>query len=250
MYCPKCGTQNPDSAQICSSCSAVLPTLSIQVSATAVKTSGLAITSFILGLLSPFTCFITTVPAIIFGIVALVNISKSTGKLKGIGLAVAGIALPFVLVPFFALLMGIFMPALARTRQIALRTHCAVNLNQISCMMIMYAGENDGKFPTADRWCELLIEHAGAKRSTFHCKASAAPPHTCSYAMNKNVENFDKNNIPPDMVLIFETKPGFNQAGGPELLTTDNHQGEGCNVVFVDGHVRFIKTRNLDQLKW
>ncbi len=101
-----------------------------------------------------------------------------------------------------------------------------------------------------ERWCELLIEHAGANRYAFHCKASAAPLHTCSYAMNKNTENFDKGNAPPDMVLLFETHPGWNQTGGPELLTTDNHQGEGCNVLYVNGHVRFVKTRNLDKLKW
>ena len=181
---------------------------------------------------------------------ALVKISKSAGQLKGVGPAVTGIALPVLLLPFFAILMGILFPALARTRQLALRVHCTANLNQIGLMMLKYANESDDKFPIADRWCDLLIENAGANRSIFHCKASATPPHTCSYAMNKNVENFDKGNVPPDMVVLFETKPGWNQAGGPEILSTDNHQGDGCNVLFIDGHVRFIKTRDLDKLKW
>ena len=250
MYCPKCRAQNPDVARICSSCHAVLTPPTAQAPISPAKTSGLAIAALVLAILSPFTCFISAIPAIILGIVSLVKISQSRGQLKGVGFAVTGIALPVVLVPFVALLMGIFMPALARVRQLALRTHCAANLNQIGIMMLMYANENDDKFPIADRWCELLIEHAGAKRSTFHCEASAAPPHTCSYAMNKNLENFDKGNAPPDMVLLFETKPGWNQVGGPELLTTDNHQGDGCNVLFVDCHVRFIKTKDLDKLKW
>jgi prepilin-type processing-associated H-X9-DG protein len=68
--------------------------------------------------------------------------------------------------------------------------------------------------------------------------------------MNKNLENFSMGDAPPDMVAFFETHPGWNQVGGPEMLTTDNHQGEGCNVVFVDGHVYFVKTGDLHELKW
>jgi prepilin-type processing-associated H-X9-DG protein len=42
----------------------------------------------------------------------------------------------------------------------------------------------------------------------------------------------------------------WNQFGGSELLTTDNHKGEGCNVLFNDLHVEFIKTERLGELKW
>jgi len=67
--------------------------------------------------------------------------------------------------------------------------------------------------------------------------------------MNKNIEKLGTA-APPDMVLLFETYPGWNQVGGPEILTTDNHQGDGCNVLFVDSHVEFIKTEYLNDLKW
>jgi len=67
--------------------------------------------------------------------------------------------------------------------------------------------------------------------------------------MNKNIEILGTSS-PSDMVLLFETGPGWNQSGGPEILTTDNHQGEGCNIVFVDGHVEFVKTEDLNNLKW
>jgi prepilin-type processing-associated H-X9-DG protein len=68
--------------------------------------------------------------------------------------------------------------------------------------------------------------------------------------MNKNLENVDRKSAPPDMVLVFESSPGWNQYGGPELLTTDNHKGDGCYVLFVDGHIEFIEKQNLDELKW
>ncbi len=33
-------------------------------------------------------------------------------------------------------------------------------------------------------------------------------------------------------------------------LTTENHQGTGCNILFVDGHVEFIRSEDISNLKW
>ncbi len=211
------------------------------------KTSGMAIAALVLGILSPFTCLITAIPAIILGIIALVKIARSAGSLKGNGLAIAGIALPVVLLPFIALLMGIMMPALARVRQIAFRTVCATNMSGLGKAMLIYAGDYDEKYPTPSKWCDLLIEHCDVSEKTLRCKG--APEGRCNYAMNKNIEQFGAD-APPDMVLLFETHPGWNQSGGPEILTTENHNGEGCNVLFADGRVEFVKTKNLKDLKW
>jgi prepilin-type processing-associated H-X9-DG protein len=176
--------------------------------------------------------------------VALVKISQSAGRLKGIGFAITGLVLPLVILPF---MMAIMVPALARTRQIAIRMVCGTNMHNLGRAMLIYANDHDG-FPTTSKWCDLLIEHAEVDPSLFRCKGAFEGP--CNYAMNTNLENFDMANAPPDMVFLFETKPGWNQAGGPEMLTTDNHQGEGCNILFADNHVEFVKTRDLDKLKW
>jgi prepilin-type processing-associated H-X9-DG protein len=216
------------------------------------KTSRLAIASLVLAILSPFTCYITAIPAIIMGIVVLVKIPQSRGQLKGTGLAISAIALPVVLVvlvPVVACLMGMLMPALSKAEEAALRAACTNNLRQISVTMQMYAIENDGKFPTADKWCDLLIKYAEVPPEGFRCKGAPQQDRS-NYAMNKNLENVDRGSAPPDMVLVFESSPGWNQSGGPELLTTDNHRGDSCTVLFVDGHVEFIKKQNLDELKW
>jgi prepilin-type processing-associated H-X9-DG protein len=52
------------------------------------------------------------------------------------------------------------------------------------------------------------------------------------------------------VVLLFESKPRWNVVGGREILTTENHNGEGCNVAFVDTHVEFVQTEDLGSLKW
>lgn len=57
------------------------------------RTSGLAITSLVLGLLSFLTCCVTGVPAIIFGAIGLGRIGGSGGALRGKGIAIAGIIL-------------------------------------------------------------------------------------------------------------------------------------------------------------
>ncbi len=42
----------------------------------------------------------------------------------------------------------------------------------------------------------------------------------------------------------------WNQFGGPDMLTTENHKGEGCNVVFGDWHVEYVKAERIGELKW
>ncbi|TKJ38888.1 MAG: hypothetical protein CEE38_04105 [Planctomycetes bacterium B3_Pla] len=248
MYCPKCGTENADDAQVCRSCSWALTnvTTADAAPAPAAKTSGLAIASLVLGLLSPLTCFLTAIPAIILGIVSLVKISGSAGRLKGSGLAIAGIAVPPVCLPLVAIMMGILMPALARTRQFAFRIVCSTNMVALSKAMLIYSNDY-GQNPTPEKWCDLLIEHVEVTPEMFRCKG--APEGPSNYAINKHLEEFD-GAAPAGTVLLFETYPGWNQAGGPEILTTENHEGDGCNIVFVDGHAEFVRTQTLNDLRW
>lgn len=57
------------------------------------KTSGLAVASLILGVLSLCLCLLTGVPAVICGGISLSQINASKGRLGGTGLAVAGLLL-------------------------------------------------------------------------------------------------------------------------------------------------------------
>jgi len=67
------------------------------------------------------------------------------------------------------------------------------------------------------------------------------------YAMNSNC----RDGSPDDMVFLFESKPGWNQHGGAELFTFDNHDPKGGLVLLNDGTVKFIRTEEeLKQLRW
>ncbi|MHC4156722.1 MAG: H-X9-DG-CTERM domain-containing protein [Planctomycetota bacterium] len=114
--------------------------------------------------------------------------------------------------------------------------------------IVVYEHYNARKYPTAAKWCDLLVEQAKVTPKQLVCKGAATRGNTarCHYAMNPDCEP----NSPPDAVLLFETKGGWNQYGGPEILTTENHEGKGCNVLFNDGHVRFVPSDELSLLRW
>ena len=248
MFCPKCGVENQEDAKLCRSCSWVLTSVEPVAPAPDAKTSALAVASLVLGILSFCTFCITAPLGIILGIIGLFKIEKSQGKLKGKGIAITGIALPGIALPIIALLMGILMPALARVRMISYRMVCGINMSYLSKELILYAGDNNDMYPAADQWCDSLIKYdPNLTPKVFLCKGDKKGPS--SYAMNKNIEKLGANS-PPDMVLLFESKPGWNQSGGPELLTTENHQGEGCNIALNDGHVAFVLTESINNLRW
>ncbi len=179
MYCPKCGTENPDGTQLCRSCSWVLTSTPTQAPSLESKTSGLAITSFVLGILTFFTLGITAIPAIILGIMALVKIRKNAGQLKGKGLAIAGIAVTAALL---LIIVSTILSALFRVKPIAQRMNCGSNISSLGKVMIVYCSDNNGMYPTPSKWCDLLLEHADATKYQFRCPGASKGP--CNYAMN------------------------------------------------------------------
>ncbi|AQT67774.1 hypothetical protein STSP2_00923 [Anaerohalosphaera lusitana] len=99
-------------------------------------------------------------------------------------------------------------------------------------------------------WCDWVVgkhyDFSDKFKETgiFRCPGSDEGP--CNFAINSNIRPDSADNV----VLLFETAPGWNQNGGPELLDTDNHNGKGCNVLFKSGVVEFVKTEDLQSLHW
>lgn len=97
MYCPKCGMENPDDVQICSTCGYVLKSDVADKPVAKPKTSRLAIASFVLSFLTVFVYIFAGIPAIILSIISIFRISRSGTKLKGKTFAIAGLLISLLL---------------------------------------------------------------------------------------------------------------------------------------------------------
>jgi hypothetical protein len=123
------------------------------------------------------------------------------------------------------------------------RVVCLTNLRSLGAAVGLYAEEHEGVYPSAERWCDLLVDKYALEKA-FKCPEGGK--ERCDYAMNPRADAHSA----PDVVLLFESTGGWNQSGGPELLTTKHHEDKGCNVLFVDYHAEFVRSEDIPHLKW
>jgi len=118
-------------------------------------------------------------------------------------------------------------------------------MRQIALGFIIYQDENDS-WPSSSQWTDLIKSYIGYDEP-FQCFIDKTGP--CSYAMNENIPA-DANELPPDLVLLFESAPGWNQVGGSDDVVTDRHGRPGANIAFADGHAEFVEADNIPALRW
>lgn len=117
--------------------------------ATATKNNGLAVTSFVLGILSVLACgvgIIFSIPGVITGILGVRRVKGSHGSQKGHGLAVAGIvlsAVSLVMLPVVGLLAAIAVPNFVKAREAAQRNACMANMRTIESAKQQWATDNN-----------------------------------------------------------------------------------------------------------
>lgn len=151
--------------------------------------------------------------------------------------------------------------------------------------MQKYADDYNGLYPTPSKWCDLLVENTYVEKAKFSCeeadlellttdtpidetkiaaKVLSVDDYNDSTGQKKYIYEIEwshyglnpnaKPKSSPDVVLLFETEHGWNQFGGPELVSVKNHLEiygkEGCNILFNDGRVKFVKPKQIDKLKW
>lgn len=192
-------------------------------------------TSWILGVILVLICYV----AIICGIVGFFKVLKNE-KISGLRYATLGIIFSFIVV--------VLIPIRGDRPPPSSEIVCAVNLIGLSKATLVYTQDNNELFPAPDQWCDLLIKYCDVQEKMFICPKAkkAGSKARCHYAINPNASPI----CPKDMVVLFETKGGWNQFGGDELITAENHDGIGCNVGFVDTHVEFVKKEDFGKLNW
>lgn len=157
----------------------------------------------------------------------------------------------------------------------ASRIMCGTNIGGIGKTLLTYAYDHNDQMPDDPNWCDLLIMYGYITPEQFICPRSDAKFGESSYALNKEVVGMKWDDIPTDMVILFETNSGktgskrdyfirdrefaksgrwpdklnkkvykdrWNQVGGPELLSLENHDFEGANFLYADMHVKFEKS--------
>jgi len=215
------------------------------------RTSKLAITSLVLGVLGILSCGITSLVGFVLGIVALVQISKNRERLSGQGLAIAGVIVSGILM---LLVPALVLPALAKamnkpTAQTQ-RIICLTNLRQLMVTVMLHASANSNTCPPAATWCDAIQTEIGSDK-VFQCTAGDKTQR-CHYAYNAKLDDLDLNKIsnPSRTVMIFETDGGWNVSGGSELLLKNPRHVNAVAVGFVDGHAEMVEESSLSQLQW
>lgn len=161
------------------------------------------------------------------------------------------------------------------------RWKCASNLRKLLFYGLEY---RPGRlYPDPNQWCDEIVEFLRTRRVGYtylkgdpqylRSDASIARLFACpsvhisnlasdaraylakqmvliwrsDYAMNPHCQK----ESPGDTVFLFEAKAGWNQHGGPDLFTFNNHDPKGGCVLLNDGTVRFIRSKEeLQQLRW
>lgn len=196
-------------------------------------------------------CIYPSIAGFGIGLIALLRGGKKSVFLKAKLPAIFGIFLAFLIFIHW------FNRHTSWLKNKTFRAPCASNLRCLGLAMKIYASDY-GRYPEPNQWCDLLIQYGEMNERQFVCPSLILyccnkeifvrpRPQTgrCYYAMNP----YCQPNSPPDTVLLFETDEGWNQFGGLELLSTNNHIGHGCNICFNYGHTSFKKGK-FATLKW
>lgn len=213
-----------------------------------VKTSALAITSLILGILGFFSCGTTAVVGLVLGIIAIVKIQNSGGKLKGLGLAIAGTSVSGAFILLIPIMAAMLLLALGAAKAKAQEIVSVNNEKQLALGVRMYANDHTNNLPSAATWCDALKPYTGGG-NVFHCPADTTGSQ-CDYAFNVKLDGMKVDAVNPQTVLIFESDGGWNATGGVESMVLRYKGKRECVVAFADGHVEIVNQSRLNSLRW
>jgi type IV pilus assembly protein PilA len=159
VFCSGCGNNVAEGEKFCRVCGKEAPAQAVTapvagtlaLSAPA-ETSGKAIASLVCGLF--LFAFPMSILAIIFGHISLSEIRKSAGRLKGEGMAIAGLVLGYLGlagIPFVLIIAAIAIPNLLRARMAANESSAAAMVRTLVVAEVGYSSMH----PEAGYTCTL-----------------------------------------------------------------------------------------------
>jgi hypothetical protein len=214
--------------------------------------------------------------ALVTGAVAFERIIRSRGRLRGRIACVTSII-------FAGLLCYSWLVRHRHPASIAIFSPVSSNLSRLGRAMLIYANDNDDELPDPNRWCDLLLEAGEVEAENLWAPKVAIrwpywgawpfglgdwPPRdrpnlsTAKRSVmfwprpRKGVSDFAMNmgcrttSADPNTILLFESQPGWNQHGGPELLDFSRLDGKIACVLQVDTAPTVIRQGDQDKYNW
>jgi len=147
------------------------------------------------------------------------------------------------------MLISVLLPSLCKAREPANRVKCAANLKQIGLAITQYAQENGGHFPPS---LVVLMKHEDI---TLECLV-------CPSSNDERLSATTTDEALADLSAAERNAPGHKHGlsyvyvgSGMQLKTVaasavvayeplENHNGQGGNVLFGDGHVDWMTKSN------
>jgi prepilin-type processing-associated H-X9-DG protein len=143
--------------------------------------------------------------------------------------------------------MAALGPMLERARAKAQQTSCLSNLKQLGLAFLMYAQDWDEKLPGKD-WVAATQPYL-KNMQVLICPSR--PDVKVGYVYNEAVMGASLKRIgnPANTILLFEGEPvPGKDFGGPERIAEGGYHNHGVNVLFVDGHVKWLPVAEAKEL--
>lgn len=142
-------------------------------------------------------------------------------------------------------MIAVVLPDLCRPRETANRVKCASNLKQLGSALLVYANAHDGHYP--DTLEQLVLADMDLTKDVFVCPSS-------------NDEAADAS-TPAEIAASFSKSHRLSYLYFAKGLTTsarddtplmaeplDNHDRDGVNILFADGHVDFCQKQSAQKI--
>jgi type II secretory pathway pseudopilin PulG len=137
-------------------------------------TDGGAVTSLVLGITSFVLClsFFTGIPAIIVGHISWSRIRRSAGRLKGEGMALAGLILGYCSLPFILIVAAIAIPNLLRAKISANESVAMGTVRTVNTLQVAY----ETTYPTKGYAPDMATLGNGPSNT---CTGGGTAEHAC-----------------------------------------------------------------------
>lgn len=230
----------------------------------AIRTSGKAIASFVLGLISLVCALFAGIPALVLGLLALSDISREPQRLKGRGLAIAGVALGSIgcVLGTVGVLIALLLPAVQAARTAARRAQSSNNLKLIGLALHNYnssyntfppAVENDSSGQPGTSWRVKLLPFID-EQALYQGYQSTEPWNSpANQTAMKNVPStFHSPFAPPgdDISYVLVTDPDFVFNGTNGCRLSEISDGTSNTIIAVDAGSTGVKLAEPRDWSW